>query len=198
MTIIYLVRLSPAASSDLPESRPGRSIALCLVLLRMGFTCAPPVTRRAVVSYTALPPLPGKPGGTFLLHCPWSRLHQTLSGILPCEARTFLTCIKQPRSSILLTPVRLYLFLPEKAIFFCQTYDFPISQRCQREHHHVIGIHIPGLCFPENTEQKAPDHSHCQQMLCDLTVFSDTEDKVKQTPQIDNCLLYTSPSPRDS
>jgi len=38
MTIIYLVRLSPAASSDLPESRPGRSIALYLVLLRMGFT----------------------------------------------------------------------------------------------------------------------------------------------------------------
>ena len=31
------------------------------------------------------------PGGTFLLHCPWSHLHQTLSGILPCKARTFLT-----------------------------------------------------------------------------------------------------------
>ena len=30
--------------------------------------------------------------GTFLLHCPGSRLHQTLSGILPCEARTFLSC----------------------------------------------------------------------------------------------------------
>ncbi len=30
--------------------------------------------------------------GIFLLHCPGSRLHQTLSGILPCEARTFLSC----------------------------------------------------------------------------------------------------------
>ena len=31
-------------------------------------------------------------GGLFLLHFPWSHLRQTLSGILPCEARTFLTC----------------------------------------------------------------------------------------------------------
>ena len=31
-------------------------------------------------------------GGTFLLHWPWSRLHRTLSGILPYEARTFLSC----------------------------------------------------------------------------------------------------------
>ena len=30
--------------------------------------------------------------GTFLLHFPWSRLHRPLTGILPCEARTFLTC----------------------------------------------------------------------------------------------------------
>ena len=131
----------------------------------MGFTCAPAVTSRAVVSYTALPPLrlqwathharssnrfallatrhspyahfsfsirharssnrfallatrhspyamfssdayvsklttplcfPWRMAhckrGTFLLHWPWSRLHRTLSGILPCEARTFLTC----------------------------------------------------------------------------------------------------------
>ena len=94
----------PAASSNLPESRPGKPVAFCLVLLRMGFTCAPPVTRRAVVSYSAFPPLPGPKalsekrfvskafrGGLFLLHWPWSRLHRTLSGILPCEARTFLT-----------------------------------------------------------------------------------------------------------
>ena len=31
-------------------------------------------------------------GGLFLLHFPWSHLHRTLSGILPCEARTFLVC----------------------------------------------------------------------------------------------------------
>ncbi len=34
----------------------------------------------------------GARGGIFLLHWPWSCLHRTLSGILPCEARTFLTC----------------------------------------------------------------------------------------------------------
>ena len=31
-------------------------------------------------------------GGSFLLHWPGSHLHRTLSGILPYEARTFLTC----------------------------------------------------------------------------------------------------------
>ena len=31
---------------------------------------------------------------SFLLHWPWSHLHRTLSGILPYEARTFLTCRK--------------------------------------------------------------------------------------------------------
>ena len=38
----------------------GPPYAFCSVLLRMGFTYAPPVTSRAVVSYTALPPLPVK------------------------------------------------------------------------------------------------------------------------------------------
>ena len=56
--IIYLGLLSPAGSSDLPESTTGRRIALCSVLLRMGFTCALPVTREAVSSYLAFPPLP--------------------------------------------------------------------------------------------------------------------------------------------
>ena len=62
------------------------------VLLRMGFTYALFVTNEAVVSYTALPPLPTCVGGIFLLHFPWSRLHRTLSGILPYEAQTFLSC----------------------------------------------------------------------------------------------------------
>ena len=57
--VIYLVLMLPPGSSDLPESRTGRPVAFCSVLLRMGFTYAPPVTRRAVVSYTALPTLPG-------------------------------------------------------------------------------------------------------------------------------------------
>ena len=58
--IIYLVLLLPAASSDLPENRSGKSIVLFLVLLRMGFTCALRVTEEAVVSYTTFPPLPHK------------------------------------------------------------------------------------------------------------------------------------------
>ena len=56
--IICLVSLLPIKSSNLPESQAGRFIAFCSVLLRMGFTYAPAVTSRAVVSYTALPPLP--------------------------------------------------------------------------------------------------------------------------------------------
>ena len=90
--VIYLGLLLPTVSSDLPESKPGRLIAFVLVLLRMGFTCAPVVTNRAVVSYTALPPLLlcKQSSGIFLLHWPWSHLHRTLSGILPYEARTFL------------------------------------------------------------------------------------------------------------
>ena len=93
--IIFLEWLLPAISSDLPKAGGPRQ-RFCSVLLRMGFTYAPPVTRKAVVSCTALPPLPdsgiARIGGIFLLHFPWSRLHRTLSGILPCEARTFLTC----------------------------------------------------------------------------------------------------------
>ncbi len=57
--IICLGRLLPAASSDLPEAGGPRH-CFCSVLLRMGFTCALSVTRKAVVSYTALPPLPIK------------------------------------------------------------------------------------------------------------------------------------------
>lgn len=56
--IIYLGLSLPTASSDLPESRSGKPVALCLVLLRMGFTCALLVTSEAVVSYTTFPPLP--------------------------------------------------------------------------------------------------------------------------------------------
>ena len=92
--IIYLGRLLPDASSNLPKAGGPRQ-RFCSVLLRMGFTYARSVTSAAVVSYTALPPLPYSgitgTGGIFLLHYPWSRLHRTLSGILPCEARTFLT-----------------------------------------------------------------------------------------------------------
>ena len=88
--VIYLGPVSPPASSSLPGA-DGPPFAPCSALLRMGFTYAPSVTTRAVVSYTAFPPLHTLVCGLFLLHCPWSRLRQTLSGILPCEARTFLS-----------------------------------------------------------------------------------------------------------
>ena len=110
--VIYLGLLLPTASSDLPESKPGRLIAFVLVLLRMGFTCAPVVTNRAVVSYTALPPLLPcmQSSGIFLLHWPWSRLHRTLSGILPCEARTFL--INKPKfASATIRPTYLCYYI---------------------------------------------------------------------------------------
>ena len=55
---ICLILPLPAGSSDLPESTTGRRIALYSVLLRMGFTSAPSVTRKAVSSYLTVPPLP--------------------------------------------------------------------------------------------------------------------------------------------
>ena len=101
------------AQATYPKARTGHLIVSDSVLLRMGFTCALSVTSQAVVSYTAFPPLPAKAGGLFLLHFPGSHLHRTLSGILPCEARTFLTCCLsalQPRSSVLLTLYNITLF----------------------------------------------------------------------------------------
>lgn len=48
------------------------------------------VAKPWVSSYLAFPPLPEKSGGISLLHSHWSRLHQPLTGTLPCGARTFL------------------------------------------------------------------------------------------------------------
>ena len=54
--IIFLEWLLPVISSDLPKAGGPRQ-RFYSVLLRMGFTYASSVTRKAVVSYTALPPL---------------------------------------------------------------------------------------------------------------------------------------------
>ena len=129
-TAIYPGCLLPGSSSDLPET-DGPPYVSFAVLLRMGFTYAPPVTGRAVVSCTALPPLPAgcvpmaqsRHGGSFLLHCPWSHLRRTLSGILPCEARTFLSrtlsSVRQ-RPSVPLTNSGLYHM---ERIMSCQLID---------------------------------------------------------------------------
>ena len=47
---------------------------------------------------------------SFLLHFPWSRLRRTLSGILPCEARTFLSCGILSAAAAIICPARGYSF----------------------------------------------------------------------------------------
>ena len=88
--VIYLDQMSPPGSSNLPESRRA---ALCFLfgLASSGvYMC--PVCYQTGGSLLHCPStLTGKAGGIFLLHCPWSHLRQTLSGTLPCEARTFLS-----------------------------------------------------------------------------------------------------------
>ena len=85
----------------------GPPYSLMCGLASDGVYMACPVTRTTVVSYTAFPPL-RDPGltpvsrGLFLLHFPWSHLHRTLSGILPCEARTFLTCTLSLRTDAII------------------------------------------------------------------------------------------------
>ncbi len=117
----------PAVTSRLKRptlKHDGPPYRLMCGLASDGVYMAWPVTRPTVVSYTAFPPLPvrtgtnvrcrprnfrSKTGGISLLHFPWSHLHRTLSGILPCEARTFLTCtlsVMQPRSFSRLVIVR--------------------------------------------------------------------------------------------
>ena len=69
---------------------------------------APHITARTVVSYTAFSPLPlsKEKGGMSLLHCPGSRLRRPLTGILPYEARTFLTPVKD-RAAIVCSAYKL-------------------------------------------------------------------------------------------
>ena len=115
--IIYLDRLSPDGSSDLPGSRRA---ALCSLfgLASSGVYMCPLCYQRGGSLLHCLSTLTCKnAGGLFLLHCPWSHLRQTLSGTLPCEARTFLSCTLssvQQRSSVLLSVSYYITFL-----FFC-------------------------------------------------------------------------------
>ena len=64
----------------------------CLALLRMEFTSARVRYRRGGSLLHCLFTLTRiEAGGSFLLHLSWGYPRRTLSGILPCEARTFLT-----------------------------------------------------------------------------------------------------------
>jgi len=94
--VIYLGRRLPDASCDLTRERGGQprrsSIRSCSGWGLPGRK----VTPSPVSSYLTISPLPFvrlrlRKGGMFLWHFPWSRLHWTLSSILPCGARTFLS-----------------------------------------------------------------------------------------------------------
>ncbi len=104
---IYLGRTSPSGSSNLPESRRA---ALCFLfgLASDGVYICPVCCQTGGSLLHCPSTLTGSAGGIFLLHCPWSRLRQTLSGILPCEARTFLSrrlsALRQ-RPSVLLSKI---------------------------------------------------------------------------------------------
>ncbi len=67
-TVIYLGRLLPAASSNLPEDGTGSPIVFMFGLASDGVYMAKTVTSLTVVSYTTFPPLPHCCGGIFLLH----------------------------------------------------------------------------------------------------------------------------------
>ena len=128
--IIYLVCLSPDSSSDLPESRRA---ALCFLfgLASSGVYMCPPCYQRGGSLLHCLSTLTCEnAGGLFLLHCPWSHLRQTLSGTLPFEARTFLSCIlsfMQQRSPVLLSVSYYITFL-----FFCPVLNI-IPLECFRQ-----------------------------------------------------------------
>ena len=134
--IIYPGLSLPTASSDPPKSVTGSHIAFCSVLLRMGFTCARPVTRSAVVSYTAFPPLPAYAGGISLLHYPWSRLRRTLSGILPYEARTFLTWPLSVLPAAITCPTCLYRLARPMSVQLCK-------QACPSAHPQSGAFYVP-------------------------------------------------------
>ncbi len=92
-TIIYLGLLLPAVSSNLPGTRRAAVWFLFGLASDGVYICRSCYQSRGELlprRFTLTAPIGS--GGYFLLHWPGSRLHRTLSGILPCEARTFLIC----------------------------------------------------------------------------------------------------------
>ena len=136
--IIFLEWLLPAISSDLPKAGGPRQ-RFCSVLLRMGFTYAPSVTREAVVSYTALPPLPGIYRAVYFC-CTILRVASTGRYPASCPVKPGLSSPAvfrhlQPRSFVLLilklkerrknfaTPLNIhYSFNFRKKIFFARIF----------------------------------------------------------------------------
>ena len=104
----------PDASSDLPKAGGPRQ-SFVSVLLRMGFTCALSVTRQAVVSYTALPPLPGIYRAVYFC-CTFLRVSSTGRYPASCPVKPGLSSPAvfrhlQPRSPV------LHIYLIYQAFF---------------------------------------------------------------------------------
>ncbi len=96
-TIIHLRTPLPTPSSSLPgHSGEQPSNVPCLALLPVGFTLAFPVTRKAVVSYTAVSPLPLHAEAVyFLWHWPAGYPEWVLPTTVLFGARTFLGLFAQ-------------------------------------------------------------------------------------------------------
>ena len=151
--IIYLGRLSPIASSDQPETSGPHTFPFGLA--SDGVYRDPCCYQQSGGLLHHLSTLtPACRCGIFLLHFPWSRLRQTLSGTLPFEARTFLSCIlsvMQQRPSVLLRTSLLYhnffrMSIPPFWHFLLSLYTFrqlpPINSRIM-EFLGMISLSIP-------------------------------------------------------
>ena len=102
VTVIPLGLQLLAGSSNLPGSSAGHAHASLFGLAPDGVCRAVRVTTSAVSSYLAVSPLPDPTNGPSavcsLLHFPSALAAQTLSGTLPCAARTFLDACAPRRS----------------------------------------------------------------------------------------------------
>ena len=103
-------------------------------------------------------------GGIFLLHCPWSRLRQTLSGTLPCEARTFLSrglAVSRQRPPVLLTT----------CISLSQNHGFLLRP---------LGIAAAAICLTHNYSSLTQNRRHVQFLRIFLQlIFPELENYTK-------------------
>ena len=144
--IIYLGRLLPAASSNLPKAGGPRQ-RFCSVLLRMGFTYALSVTRETVVSYTALPPLPGIYRAVYFC-CTILRVASTGRYPASCPVKPGLSSsaifrFPQPRLSVLLNTVKnCTMIFPKSPVLHPQSMYSHLLLLLQAHHIvHSVDVH---------------------------------------------------------
>ena len=128
----HLSRAAVACSLKRPTRKhDGPPFRFLSGLASNGVYIDPPLLpEAAVVSYTAFSPLPDKCQAVWsLLHFPWGHPRRTLSGILPCEARTFLSR-QMPAAITCLTHVYLFylqdLFRSDGTVLPAQPEPLPI------------------------------------------------------------------------